>query len=122
MFKLLETLNQIINEAIERRTPVLKAFMSDSDSKYASAVDLQHLPTNNVPLYGSRIVAQILSQFKDIDDIKFNTSEDGMFYKLSVLVKTKNGKLVTIEISQLSTNDLCDLKKIIYINFMRRKS
>jgi len=121
MFKLLENLNQTINEAIERRTPVLKASVSDPDAKYASALDLQHLPKNNVPLYGSRLVAQILSQFKDIDDIKFNTSEDGMFNKLTVLVKDKKSKLLQIEINQLTANDLRDLKKAIYINFMRRK-
>lgn len=119
-FKLLENLNNIINEKMEKRTPILKAYYMPSRGKYnTKPLDLQHLPLNNIPLYTNRLVWQILSKYDTLEDIKFITEEDKLLYKLSILFMLDDGSRVSIEINDLTDNDVRDIKKAVYISYMR---
>jgi hypothetical protein len=118
MFTLIESLNTSVAEALERRAPIMKASVSDPSqpSAYAKAIDVQHLPQKDTAFIAKRLITQLLSQFKSKFDFQFESKEDGIFNNLLIKATTQSAKpkLIQIEISQLTTDDIESIKKAFY--------
>lgn len=120
MYKLLEQINDQLKESIDKRQPVLKAVLISGSS--VKVLDVQHIQTNNVPQNALKIIIQVLSQIKERLDFNFETKEDGMFNLLVIKgTSSDQSKSIQFEISQLTSNDVKDLKKALLIKYMRSK-
>jgi hypothetical protein len=116
MFTLLESLNQTLDEAMERRTPVFKASGVDpKNSSKVAALDVQHLPALHPTFTASRLISQILSQFKAKFEFNFETKASGLFNTLIVkAMPDKGDKYIQFEVSELTHSDVDELKRAIY--------
>jgi hypothetical protein len=120
MFNLLEQLNEQLNEATARRTPIVKVTLTDAPTNtvvkpMTTVLDVQHLTSKDVVEACIRLIRQVLSQYKAQFSFNFETKGDGMFNGLILSAESNKEpiKYIQFEFTEMTDDDIAGIKKRI---------